>query len=58
MLITHDAADTVVKPTVVAQHNGATPHAQVQLMANTGHAAVWDDASGFNKCLHAFCETL
>ncbi len=25
------------------------PHAQVQLMANTGHAAFWDDASGFNE---------
>ena len=23
--------------------------AQVQLMANTGHAAFWDDASGFNE---------
>jgi len=58
VLIAHGAADAVVKPAVVAQHKGAMPHAQVQLMANTGHAAFWDDASGFNECLHAFCETL
>jgi len=36
----------------------AMPHAQVQLMANTGHAAFWDDAAGFNERLHAFCESL
>ena len=58
VLITHGAADAVVKPAVVAQHKGAMPHAQVQLMPNTEHAAFWDDASGFNECLHAFCETL
>lgn len=34
------------------------PQAQVQLMANAGHAAFWDDAARFNDCLRAFCETL
>jgi pimeloyl-ACP methyl ester carboxylesterase len=34
------------------------PHAQVQLLANTGHAAFWDDAAGFNERLRAFCESL
>jgi len=62
VLITHGAADAIVKPTVVDQHKGALPrampHAQVQLMENTGHAAFWDDASSFNERLHAFCGSL
>jgi non-heme chloroperoxidase len=58
VLITHGAADAVVKPAAVDQHKAAMPHAQVQVMADTGHAAFWDDAPGFNQRLHAFCETL
>ena len=58
VLITHGAADAIVKPTVVDQHKGAMPHAQVQLMENTGHAVFWDDASSFNERLHAFCGSL
>ena len=58
VLITHGAADAIVKPTVADQHKAAMPHAQVQLMANTGHAAFWDDTAGFNDRLRAFCETL
>jgi non-heme chloroperoxidase len=58
VLITHGAADAVVKTAVVDQHKAAMPHAQVQLMANTGHAAFWDDAAGFNGRLHAFCKSL
>lgn len=58
VLITHGAADAIVKPAAVDQHKTAIPHAQVQLMANTGHAAFWDDAAGFNEHLHAFCESL
>ncbi len=58
VLITHGAADAIVKPAAVDQHKAAMPHAQVQLMANTGHAAFWDDAPGFNQRLHAFCESL
>lgn len=58
VLITHGALDAIVKPAVVDQHKSAMPHAQVQLMANVGHAAFWDDASGFNARLHAFCESL
>ncbi len=58
VLITHGAADAIVKPTAVDQHKAAMPRAQVQLMANTGHAAFWDDASAFNERLHAFCESV
>jgi|SRR5579871_933990 len=55
VLITHGAADAIVSPGVVEQHQAAMPHAQVQLMANTGHAAFWDDAPAFNERLSAFC---
>ena len=58
VLITHGAADAVVRPAVVDQHQRAMPHAQVHLVANAGHAAFWDDAPGFNARLHAFCESL
>ena len=47
VLITHGAADAIVKPAVVDQHKAAMRHAQIQLMANAGHAAFWDDAAGF-----------
>lgn len=58
VLITHGAADAIVKPAVIDQHTAAMPHAQIQLMANTGHAAFWDDAAGFNERLRAFCKRL
>lgn len=58
VLITHGALDAIVKASVVDQHKSAMPHAQVQLMANVGHAAFWDDAAAFNERLHAFCESL
>jgi len=58
VLITHGAADAIVKPAVVDQHKAAMPHAQIDLMPNVGHAAFWDDAPGFNDRLHGFCESL
>jgi non-heme chloroperoxidase len=58
VLITHGAADAIVKRAVVDQHRAAMPHAQVHLMANAGHAAFWDDAAAFNERLRAFCEGL
>jgi len=58
VLITHGAADAVVKPVVIDQHQSAMPHAQIHVMANAGHAAFWDDAADFNRRLHAFCESL
>jgi len=50
VLITHGAADAIVKPAAVEQHKAAMHHAQVQLMATTGHRAFWDDAS-MNACM-------
>jgi non-heme chloroperoxidase len=58
VLITHGAADAIVNPAVVDQHRAAMPHAQVHRMADTGHAAFWDSAAGFNDRLRAFCESL
>jgi pimeloyl-ACP methyl ester carboxylesterase len=58
VLITHGAADAIVRLAAVNQHKAAMPHAQIQLMADTGHAAFWDNASAFNEGLHAFCESL
>ena len=58
VLITHGALDAIVKPAAVDQHKAAMPHAEVQLMANAGHASFWDDAPRFNERLHAFCESL
>jgi pimeloyl-ACP methyl ester carboxylesterase len=57
VLLTHGAADGVVKPAVVEQHKAAMPHAQVQLMPNLGHGPFWEDAPAFNERLHAFCES-
>jgi non-heme chloroperoxidase len=58
VLITHGTADAIVKSAAVDQHRAAMPHAQVQLMANRGHAVFWEDAAGFNERLRAFCESL
>lgn len=58
VLITHGAADSIVKPAAVEQHKAAMGHAQVQLVPNVGHAVFWDDAAGFNQRLHTFCEGL
>lgn len=58
VLITHGAADAVVKPAAVDQLKAGIAHAQVHLAANAGHAAFWDDAAGFNQHLKAFCQSL
>jgi len=57
VLITHGAADAIVRPAAVEKHKAAMPHAQVHL-TKTGHAAFWDDPAEFNERLHAFCESL
>jgi non-heme chloroperoxidase len=57
VLITHGGADAIVNLAVVDQHKAAMPHAQIQLMANTGHAAFWHDAAGFNERLRACCKS-
>ena len=58
VLLTHGTADAIVKCIAVDQHKAAMPHAQVHLMENTGHGPFWDDAPGFNKRLHEFCNGL
>ena len=58
VLITHGADDAVVKPAAVAQHMAGLPHAQIQIMANAGHASFWDDAATFNQRLREFAESL
>ena len=58
VLITHGADDAVVNPAVVSQQMAGLAHAQIQIMANTGHAPFWDDAGNFNQRLRAFFEAL
>jgi non-heme chloroperoxidase len=58
VLITHGAADAIVKPAAVEQHKAALPHAQLHLLPNVGHGVFWDDTAGFNERLHVFCESL
>jgi len=56
VLITHGALDAVVKKEAVEQHRAGIAHAQIQIMADAGHAAFWDDAASFNRRLASFCE--
>jgi pimeloyl-ACP methyl ester carboxylesterase len=58
VLITHGATDAVVKPAVVERHKASLAHADVHIMANTGHAPFWDDAAAFNRRQRAFAESL
>jgi non-heme chloroperoxidase len=58
VLITHGADDAVVKPAAVDRHKAAIAHAQIQMIANAGHACFWDDAATFNRRLQAFAESL
>jgi non-heme chloroperoxidase len=55
VLITHGAADAIVKPVAADQHQASIAHAQIQMIANAGHASFWDDPSAFNQSLKAFC---
>jgi len=56
MLLTHGAADAIVKVEVVEQIRQLVPHAEVQIMPNAGHAPFRDDASSFNRRLSAFAD--
>jgi non-heme chloroperoxidase len=58
VLITHGADDAIVKPAAVDQHKLGMAHAQIQMIANTGHASFWDDPAAFNRSLRAFSENL
>ena len=56
VLITHGSADAIVKVDIVAQYQRVLPNAEIQIMANAGHAPFRDDASAFNHRLAAFAE--
>jgi pimeloyl-ACP methyl ester carboxylesterase len=56
VLITHGAADSIVRSSVVEQQRRAITHAQVDMMTGAGHAPFWDDATSFNRRLAAFCD--
>jgi len=56
VLLTHGAADAVVKVDIVEQIHQLVTHAAVQIMPNAGHAAFFDDASSFNRRLGAFAD--
>jgi len=56
MLITHGAADAIVKLDVVEQIHQLVPLAEIQIMPNAGHAPFADDASSFNRRLSAFAD--
>ena len=56
VLLTHGAADLIVKPAIVDKHKAQIPHAQIHLMQNAGHAPFWDDANAFNNQLRAFTD--
>jgi non-heme chloroperoxidase len=58
VLITQGLADEVVKPAAADQHKASIAHAQIQMMANAGHALFWEDAAAFNRQLRAFADSL
>ncbi len=58
VLLTHGAADAIVKRAAVDQHKARIPHAQVDIMANAGHAPFWDHAVTFNRRLRDFAASL
>lgn len=58
VLITQGANDAIVKPSIVEQHKRSMPHAELHMMANTGHAPFWEDAPSYNQRLRDFCESL
>ncbi|HZP64111.1 MAG TPA: alpha/beta hydrolase [Terriglobales bacterium] len=58
VLLSHAIHDTIVKVAVVDQHVAAMPHAQTDLVADTGHACFWEGASNFNRRLRDFANGL
>jgi len=58
VLITHGAADAIVKVDVVAEHQRLLPNVEIQIMAGAGHAPFRDDPSAFNRRLAAFANEI
>ncbi|HEY6823400.1 MAG TPA: alpha/beta hydrolase [Steroidobacteraceae bacterium] len=57
VLITHGAADAVVKPDVIDQQMRRISTARIDLMS-TGHGCFWDDAERYNRQLREFASSL
>ena len=57
LLVTHGAADAVVKLEIVEEVRRLVPHAEVQIVPNAGHAPFRDEAPAFNRQLSAFVES-
>ncbi len=58
VLLTHGADDAIVKPVIVDRHKARLSHAQVDIMANAGHAPFWDQATSFNRRLRDFAASV
>ena len=58
VLITHGAADAIVKPFAVDLHKRAMPHSEVQIVEGAGHAVFWERPQAFNERLRAFVAAL
>ncbi len=58
VLLTHGADDAIVKPDIVDRHRARLSHAQIDIMANTGHAPFWDQATSFNRRLRDFAASV
>lgn len=57
VLVTHGAADAVVKTAVLDRQMSHITAARVEVM-ETGHACFWDDAQRYNRALRSFAESL
>lgn len=58
VLITQGENDAVVKRNVFDQQMYRIAHAQIEVMADAGHACFWDQASAYNALLRKFADAL
>lgn len=56
LLVTHGAADRIVRQDVVDEIAAVAPHAQRDIVPNAGHAPFWDNPAAFNKRLGVLCD--
>lgn len=56
VLITHGAEDAIVERAVIERQLAAIPHAQIDIMADAGHAPFRDAPEAFDRRLAAFCD--
>jgi len=56
VLITHGDADAVVSVAVIDRQMKRITHAQLDVMANCGHACFWDEPAAYNQRLRKFVE--